>query len=54
MNSVSPASHAHSAMTLHHQADTISPALVFIPDISGFTHFVRQTPTAASRLTPLP
>ena len=30
MNSVSPASHAHFAMTLHHQADTISPALVFI------------------------
>ena len=34
---------------LHGKADQIEPALIFIADISGFTHFVTQTPILHSK-----
>lgn len=48
-DSVSPSSLVSSPTPLHGQADTISPALIFIPDINGFTHFVTQTPILHSK-----
>ncbi len=48
-HAVSPSSRVYSATPLHGQADSISPALILIPDISGFTHFVTQTPIIHSK-----